>query len=344
MRHFAVKRKKPFNLSCKDQSIFSGEFFKIVSITDVAEIKNMVFIDNISFRYFLWPFFEYSFPYGIEWKSLGKALVRLIWRIHKVRVIKKPVLYVTDNWTGGYFHWITEVLPRALHLRSVSGISDVLIPTGHICEKYAQDSLNYLGLNYCGIPGGMPYLIKESICGARVRSTGNYYIPDVQKLRDLLRRNIDKVRNKASQDLPVDGERVWISRSGSQKRVIENEDELLPLLRKFDFQVVRLEELSFSEQMIICSRASIIAGLHGAGLANMVFMQAGGKVLEVRIKGDNLNNCFFSLASALDLDYYYLQGDSMRTSQSRQCTSVQVDVRTLEATIKHILRVDSHEY
>jgi hypothetical protein len=34
-------------------------------------------------------------------------------------------------------------------------------------------------------------------------------------------------------------------------------------------------------------------------------MREGGSVLELRHQADRINNCFFTLASALDLNYFY---------------------------------------
>jgi capsular polysaccharide biosynthesis protein len=58
-----------------------------------------------------------------------------------------------------------------------------------------------------------------------------------------------------------------------------------------------------------------LIGLHGAGLTNMLFMREGGKVLELRNQNDAHNNCYFSLASELNLDYFYLlnQGNTNDT-------------------------------
>ena len=46
-------------------------------------------------------------------------------------------------------------------------------------------------------------------------------------------------------------------------------------------------------------------GLHGASLTNMMFMPAKGKVFELRNHNDSHNNCYYALACALELDYFY---------------------------------------
>jgi capsular polysaccharide biosynthesis protein len=102
-----------------------------------------------------------------------------------------------------------------------------------------------------------------------------------------------------------EGERLYISRRAAGKRRIVNEDEIAPILSRFGFDTVRTEELSFEQQVRICSRARYVVSNHGAGLTNTLFMRDGGSVLELRHQTDRINNCFFTLASALELKYFY---------------------------------------
>jgi hypothetical protein len=47
----------------------------------------------------------------------------------------------------------------------------------------------------------------------------------------------------------------------------------------FDFQTIYAEDLSFEQQVKICSRARHLVSNHGAGLTNMLFMPQGASVL-----------------------------------------------------------------
>jgi hypothetical protein len=64
----------------------------------------------------------------------------------------------------------------------------------------------------------------------------------------------------------------------------------------------------------------------------MLFMPAGGSVLELRNREDDHNNCFYSLASELDHRYYYMlnQGDREDT----HTVEVKVDIEELKATLE----------
>lgn len=79
-----------------------------------------------------------------------------------------------------------------------------------------------------------------------------------------------------------------------------------------------------------------LVSLHGAGLTNMLFMHKGGSVLELRKSDDSNNNCYFSLTSALDLNYYYqkCEGDSAST----QTANLKVDIQTLKKNIRIMIK------
>ncbi|MFN6166278.1 MAG: glycosyltransferase family 61 protein [Pseudanabaena sp.] len=99
--------------------------------------------------------------------------------------------------------------------------------------------------------------------------------------------------------------KIYISRSKEQKRKIINELEVIEIVKKYGFKVICFEEYSFEDQIKMALRAKFMISNHGGGLTNLLFMASGGAVLELRKYGDSNNNCFFTLASALDINYFY---------------------------------------
>ena len=143
--------------------------------------------------------------------------------------------------------------------------------------------------------------------------SGNYNNKTINLLAKSLKSNININQNNNFKN-------IWISRSKSKHRKIKNESEILPLLKKFNFEIVFPEEMTFEEQIKIYHGANIIGGLHGGGLTNILFMNPGTKLLEVRRENDNLNNCYYTLASELGINYYYVnsksQGDDLYVSDT----------------------------
>jgi capsular polysaccharide biosynthesis protein len=61
--------------------------------------------------------------------------------------------------------------------------------------------------------------------------------------------------------------------NGSNRRSIQNIDELSEFLEKYNFIVLELEHLTFEKQIEYFYNANIVVGMHGAGLSNLIFCQ-----------------------------------------------------------------------
>lgn len=99
--------------------------------------------------------------------------------------------------------------------------------------------------------------------------------------------------------------RAYMPRDGARR--VLNEPELLEIcsefgVQKFDFRDCA-HEPSFFHQ------AEAVIGPHGASMTNLAFCQPGTKVLEL-IPSDHMHPYFYTLASAAQLDYGYLVGQS----------------------------------
>ena len=80
--------------------------------------------------------------------------------------------------------------------------------------------------------------------------------------------------------------RVFVSRADARKRRLLNEDEVFARLERFGFERVMPGRLPLADQVALFSGAQIIAGPHGAGLTNLIFMPEGGAVVEVFRRGN----------------------------------------------------------
>jgi capsular polysaccharide biosynthesis protein len=65
--------------------------------------------------------------------------------------------------------------------------------------------------------------------------------------------------------------RVFIARTDATRRRVGNMDELQRVFDRWDIEVVVLSELSVREQIELFSEAELVIGVHGAGLANLVY-------------------------------------------------------------------------
>ena len=87
---------------------------------------------------------------------------------------------------------------------------------------------------------------------------------------------------------------------------ILNESEVINLLKKYNFKTIYAEKISFNNQIRLFSSTNYVVGLHGAGLSNIIWMKKKGNILEIRPEKDLYLNCYFNLASLLNIKYNYL--------------------------------------
>ena len=179
------------------------------------------------------------------------------------------------------------------------------------------------------VNAGERVLCRDLLVVPGVAPTGNYRPRFMTALRERMRSFFAS---------PPGDRRIFISRAQAPRRRIANEAELGPVLRKHRFEQVVLEDLSFAEQVKLVGSAAVLAGSHGAGLTNMCWMAAGSRILELRRRGDAHNNCYFSLASALDLPYWYMQCEPVQPASDSHVGDLLVDPEELHRVLTDMLR------
>ena len=78
---------------------------------------------------------------------------------------------------------------------------------------------------------------------------------------------------------------------------MSNEEEFLPILKKFDFKKVFLEKMNIKDQVKLFRTISHIIAPHGAGLTNVLFASRKIKILEIRPVLSSGKFCFENLFS-----------------------------------------------
>jgi len=134
--------------------------------------------------------------------------------------------------------------------------------------------------------------------------------------------------------------KVYISRNKTKGRRILNEKELIPILKKHGFSVYFMEDLEWKEQVSLMHNCEILISAHGSGLTNMLFMNPQGSVLELlpppRIRDQLVNCCYYSLANALGIHYYYLFGERLRDRRSTRREDMIIDTTKFEKAIEEM--------
>jgi capsular polysaccharide biosynthesis protein len=110
------------------------------------------------------------------------------------------------------------------------------------------------------------------------------------------------------------GRRLYISRGLATYRRVLNEADVVQLLARHGFEVVKLEGLSMWEQAEIMASCEAVVAPHGGGLSNLVFCGLGTKVIEI-FSPELVAGYFWKLCNQLNLDYYYILGEGLPETQ-----------------------------
>ena len=128
-----------------------------------------------------------------------------------------------------------------------------------------------------------------------------------------------------------------ISRADANKRRLLNEDEVLRRIEHFGFRHVMPGRLPVADQIALFSGAQIVAGPHGAGLTNLVFMPEGGAVVENFHPGW-VQGAYAWLSHLAGQTYGHVVADKPATDLDYRLSGVGLDAfeREVEAALERV--------
>ena len=232
------------------------------------------------------------------------------------------------NLGAGYCHWLLEELPRLL--RIAPGEADHLIT--HATGRFAREAL--------AARGG-----AERVLAVRREAhwaAGTLLVPSLADVPGApTRGTVEQLRAFVEERGPGRamagrGERIYLTREKARRRRVVNESAVWAELAARGFVKVALEDLSWAEQIAACRAARVVVAPHGAGLANLVFCEAGTRVVEL-VNRVYFNPVFWRLAALRGLDYRAVvaEGDGpIREEASKGGADFAVDVARLLETLK----------
>ncbi len=261
--------------------------------------------------------------------------------------LEDTTIWITDNWSLRYFHWMCDALPRLQMASAIYPLDQLtlLLPSKSKRFRFIQDSLAPFGLGKVRVLGRWDQVTaKKMVLPAHVASTGRLNNDMMCQMRDRFHAYLQRDEGSDTSRLAKDlGPRIYISRKLATRRRIKNEAALLPVLKRHGFAVVEAESLDWETQMHIAFQANCIVSNHGAGLTNLMMMKPGSQVLEIRDEFGRTPNCYFSLAGALGIDYYYLHSYRANQSESVHKGDTVVDPDKLDDTLSVMSRGSEDE-
>ena len=329
-----ARRKLPVNFNEIHRTLFEGELERVIPETRLLRFEDVLASpDGLLFKGTRILPESFAFPRHLDdWRLPTRVkFFATNYGLRRRRKIEREVLWITDHWSTGHFHWLTDVLTRLFVVRHL--LSDLLLvlPAQSETRDVVRSSLKAFGV------ANVEFMRPDEVVEFRSLVMPSHTAPSGH-FNDEAIRGVREVLLSAYGDTSEEDKRLYISRGKAGKRRIVNEDDVIAVLLRFGFEIVHAEELSFEQQVRICSRARYIVSNHGAGLTNILFMQSGGSVLEMRHQEDCINNCFFTLSSALDLKYFYQTCAPQNPSLNPHEAHVLVDADQLQKNVTLLLR------
>lgn len=208
-------------------------------------------------------------------------------------------VWITDRFSADYYHWICDCLPRLEAFLTHRSHGRLLLPRGIWGLPFVRPSLAaYPQIELADPPppakGGRVecLLVPGSATGKRLDEfSGRVAMRLVGKFAKGIK--------------PSASVKLHVSRILARKRKLANEPSLAATFSRHGFRPVMMEQLDFGEQVRLAASASAIAGVHGAGLANTLFMRPGSAVVELR-QAAHAQTQFRSLATARGHSYVHV--------------------------------------
>ena len=323
------------NLRRDDLPLFGHELEREIPPAELLEMRGVhVSSDGLLYKglKILPESFAFPFLYD-QWKA--RSVLKFFvtnYLLRSKRKVEGRAAWITDDWGGGYFHWLADSLTRLYAIREEARSMTLLLPHLHASLGFVMPSLAPFGVSDVRFIAPDETLACERLVVPMHTAPSGHY--DEEILGGVRRLLLDAY---GARDGGGVGERLYISRGRALKRRIANEDEVVAVLRGFGFRVVYAEDHTFEEQVEMASRARFFVSNHGAGLTNMLFVREGGRVLELRHQTDNVNNCYFTMASALGLEYFYQTCPSDDPTQDPHYAHLRADPGALAENLRLML-------
>ncbi len=302
-RESIARRRLPLNLRDEDLPLFQRDLERVIPATSLLEFDVVrISREGILFNDLRMLPESFAFPHNLKQWKLRSRIKFFIenFGFRQQRNIEHQVLWVTDDWSSGYFHWLMDVMSRLVVMEGRLSALELLLP--HSCSRleFVHSSLRCFNLRSAQFIGPDEVVrCQKVVMPSHTAPAGHYNEEIIRRVRDLM------VKTLGDGEYKGPGERIYISRGRTLKRRIKNEAEVWSVLQRYRFITVYAEDLSLENQVKLFSRTRYLVSNHGAGLANMLFVPQHANVLELRQEGDTHRNFYFSLASALNQNYFY---------------------------------------
>lgn len=247
------------------------------------------------------------------------------------RLPDEDLYFVFNLWGTGYHHFLTEIAIKFPLFERQLRAGQILLPPDS--PPFVRDFLKLTGFENLIFMKRNGYAKRLKIITNPI--SGFFDRNHLLKLQEFVFKRTGFAKN-------VGFDKIYISRRNARARKVLNEDELIDVLRKKDFQCLDADKMSLAEQINIFRQCRRLISIHGAALTNAVFMPENSRVYELYPKQateDSFNLCYSRLGAALRQrhEYIFCDRENQSTSPMLDTDNIRVDV---DEVIKLVSRND----
>jgi capsular polysaccharide biosynthesis protein len=212
---------------------------------------------------------------------------------------------LSEKKIANYYHWVVEGLARAAMLEHAGVPNSVRLLVPQPVLEMHRTWLAAIGIDEERVLpwSGVPTRFRTVYLPSGPQHSGG---SPIASAISFLRAHAARSRTA------VPDRRLWISRRLARRRRkrMAGEADLLAVAANLGFEEIIAESLTAREQIELFAQAEAIAGPHGAGLANAVFMAPDTAVLEAAPESlkPQQKPLFWNLAAAAGQNYAYCVG------------------------------------
>jgi capsular polysaccharide biosynthesis protein len=237
--------------------------------------------------------------------NANRSKDRLNWKAINAPVFGRIKGYATvlRSVSNGFYHTMASNLPRlyALHFQPLRSLDVTLVVPGRLSEleRFLLERLLPERVRLAFVEPERVYKLDKLVFLPFLNRQFMGYVPE-EYIQFLHRRLIGEAE-------PPRWRRLYISRKHARMRRCMNETELRNTLARNGFEAVMLETLPFQQQVELFAEAESVAGLHGAGFANLLYTREPN-VLEI-FPRERMKPTFYFMAKGVGGAYGCVRGE-----------------------------------
>lgn len=271
-----------------------------------------------------------------SWQGLVKRGKR--WELEidrELDIVERPTLIIEKHGVKNYALWWMEVLPRvyfAYHRAGKAPRHILLHESAQLDDatrRFHEETLRMVA----GDDVEISYANRDTlVMDAWLANVSHFsrsktrWNAHTREFRDFVL-SACAARIAASPLTQASHRKLFVMRQDSHARRVSNPEALLDALGKRHFFPVTPGELAWIDQIALFARADVVAGVHGAGLLNLLWCAPGTQFVEAFTPPTLNRNTFRHIASQLDLPYrVYVEDESRVVNNDSGTDTITLDL------------------